>query len=1254
MLFRCLRKPTVFLAGFLALISAAAAQDAQTQPESLIYSGNYPTGPFTFVNNVMGWADYFNAGYLGASTVIGNVEAGHIWFGHEVFKREPWATTGFTTFTNTAALNELDFHATMVGHVLAGSGYVAGTFPPQYTYVGLGMAPQAALMSASVATEFSPTSIGSFDTTYESVITPYKAFFTGTGVAKADVINSSWGGYDPAAVSPEPLALDGLSAGNPTVAFVASAGNSDVAPVGSPASNFNNIAVGSLGGSTFLVPSEFSSRGLVDFYNPVTDVLTPGARVAVDIAAPGELMFLAAYLGDSGSLGAANFPYVQTQPPTDQYFVNMDGTSFSSPIVAGGVALLKDVAKTHPWLNLAADTNALDTRVVKSVLMAGALETAGWNNAQTAGSNGVVSTTQALDAVTGAGAFNLSRSTDAYFFGTTDVNGTRGGAIAQSGWDFGTVGLGASNDYFFGSPFRSDVELTVSLNWFAGRSFDAATNIGSDLSFADLNLEVWTVKNGVMTAPVARSLTTYNNAEFLRVDLLGGQEYGLRVTLPGMVYDMTGAVASESYGLSWITSTFNTLYWDPNGATAGAPASATGTWSGTNAFWNTSESGTGGSLFTTTTGLDQLVFSAGTNAVGAGTITVDGPQLARGIILQEGTLTFVGTNGAGIHLNSGGLTMASAVDGDATIAASVPVMISGSQSWSNASTHSLNVAGAISGTGDLSLKAASTGAINISGNIDHSGLLANNGTGSGTNTISGVIGTNVTGLIQDSATSALVLNGSQSHQYTGDTIVRTGLLVVDFANAAVPSNLINADSRLVLGGGGGSEGGTLRVVQKNGLATTQTFDGTLVSTGASVVEGVNVGGSVSATLTINLGTITRTNGGTLAMSLPQFGSITTANGNVNGILGTWATVGTGSAARYASVSNGIVIALAGTAVSDASGITDTTGSANYDLGAGGAMAEGAAFNTMRYTGGASVLSNNFSANGLLNAGGGELGIAGNVTVGDSRSLVVNAASGAVNFTGAVTDNAGGSSSFTKAGSGIVVLGATSTYTGNTYVDQGNLRVDGSIASSAGTFVGSGAVLSGSGTVGNLTIESGGTGSPGNSPGMQTIAGNLTWTGGANYNWQIHDALGTAGKPVGWDLYNVSGVLDLTALTLGSKFNINLWSLSGIGPDVNGDALNFDYSQNYTWTIVATALGITGFNADYFDINANATNGTAGFSNDLFGGVFGVRISGNDLQLTFTTAVPEPGTWAAAAMLVVSLVAVRYRRGSSVSRRRSPR
>ena len=534
--------------------------------ESLIYSGHYDSATqtfdsLTFVNPVLGWDDFFYNGFLGASTVIGNVEGGYIWFGHEVFNRPPDQPGVFMTFTNTAsgAINQFDYHATLVGNVLAGSGYVAGSNPASFTYVGLGMAPFAKVWSGAIATAFSSSDLGAFETTTASILTPYKAFFNGITVSgtlrKADVINSSWGGYDPAGSSGEVIALDGLARQNRTVAFVVAAGNSGTAAVAAPASGFNNISVGSVGGASFLQPSAFSAHGPSDFYNPETLITITGARAGVDIAAPGEEFALAEYLGPTGSLGATTDPQlraiIEDPSPTNQYFLNLDGTSFSAPFVAGAISLLKDVANTHPVLNLNAYPDAQDTRVIKSVLMAGAKKTVGWDNGQSVNQAGTIVTTQALDYATGAGLLDLTGATETYFGGTTDVAGSGGGAIQEDGWDFGTVALNASTDYVFTAEFAGDIELTISLNWFSNRSFDNATDIGSDLSFADLNLELWQVTNGVFVTMVAQSATVYNNTEFLRLELADAGDYGLRVTFIGLVYDLTPGVTSESYGLAW-------------------------------------------------------------------------------------------------------------------------------------------------------------------------------------------------------------------------------------------------------------------------------------------------------------------------------------------------------------------------------------------------------------------------------------------------------------------------------------------------------------------------------------------------------------------------------------------------------------------------------------------------------------------------------------------------------------------------------
>jgi autotransporter-associated beta strand protein len=169
----------------------------------------------------------------------------------------------------------------------------------------------------------------------------------------------------------------------------------------------------------------------------------------------------------------------------------------------------------------------------------------------------------------------------------------------------------------------------------------------------------------------------------------------------------------------------------------------------------------------------------------------------------------------------------------------------------------------------------------------------------------------------------------------------------------------------------------------------------------------------------------------------------------------------------------------------------------------------------------------------------------------------------------------------------------------------------------GLVLGTGRTLGGAGTVaGDLTVDAGATISPGSNLGTLSVTQGVTWASGGNYNWQILDAAGTAGTAPGWDLLSVGGILDISA-TSAEPFAVNLWSLSGADPDVNGDALNFDATQGYTWTIASATGGITGFAEDAFTINTAAANGAAGFSNDLGGGTFSLAVSGTDLNLVFT-------------------------------------
>ncbi len=212
----------------------------------------------------------------------------------------------------------------------------------------------------------------------------------------------------------------------------------------------------------------------------------------------------------------------------------------------------------------------------------------------------------------------------------------------------------------------------------------------------------------------------------------------------------------------------------------------------------------------------------------------------------------------------------------------------------------------------------------------------------------------------------------------------------------------------------------------------------------------------------------------------------------------------------------------------------------------------------------------------------------------------------------------------KTGNGILTLGAANTYSGDTTISAGTLKLSasGTINSSANIVVGSSAILDatavgisigssqtlkGNGTVnGTVTLAAGGTISAGASPGTLTT-GNEIWNGGGTNIWEINNTAGSEGADPGWDLLNIAGSLNNLA-TPSSKFTIKITSLTT--GNVAGNAANFDNTQDYVWRIATASGGIIGFDAAAFTLD------TSSFSNPVGTGAFLVEKSGNDILLRF--------------------------------------
>lgn len=369
------------------------------------------------------------------------------------------------------------------------------------------------------------------------------------------------------------------------------------------------------------------------------------------------------------------------------------------------------------------------------------------------------------------------------------------------------------------------------------------------------------------------------------------------------------------------------------------------------------------------------------------------------------------------------------------------------------------------------------------------------------------------------------------------------------------------------------------------LADSLTFAGSTQTTSTNTISGLTVG---SITFASGAGAFTNS-GSSVALN----GDITNSSSNLQTISHAIAL----SNGTHSIDASGGDVAISGPVTGVGGNITKA-GAATLSL-----TNAGNSFSTLTVNAGTVSIGGNTEITGLAGSGG-----ALNLSAG---TLTLNQA---VDTTSALPFS--GSGSFTKTGvSALTLTGNSGGYAGTTTVSAGTLFANGSLGGTVS--VASSATLAGSGTVGAVAITSGATLSPGTSPGTLTV-GDMTWAGGGNYNWQLFDATGSAGT--GYDTISGTGSLTINA-TSGAPFQINLWTLSGTGPDVNGEAINFSPTANSTWTL-GSFSSISGFDATQFTIVTTAANGTGGFAN-TYGGTFSVASNGNNLDLVYTA--PLVGT-----------------------------
>jgi|GEM_PF-832347 len=369
--------------------------------------------------------------------------------------------------------------------------------------------------------------------------------------------------------------------------------------------------------------------------------------------------------------------------------------------------------------------------------------------------------------------------------------------------------------------------------------------------------------------------------------------------------------------------------------------------------------------------------------------------------------------------------------------------------------------------------------------LTYNGIMANNGAG--------------VGGLQKFGFGGLTLG--KTNLYTGPTAVENGTLTLNFTQAGTPTNnLIQPVSSLQLGGANSGAGGTnyaqLTINPAQKTNTFQTFASTLVTFGGSVIQVLS---NSTSTNILNLGALTHQPGGTLVLVTPPLagikGNITTTSGNVNGILGGFATLSSGVnefgivyGTNFASVdANGNIIPF--TAYTNAASpggflhanynnptnnllIDNTAGDVVVDSDLSGTTTDVNTINVTKSTGftiqpgvnntlrlgrvGAIFKSDNTGgitwAIGQSTGGGNGVQGVGTLTAGGAPNtpgeLIFNInssseTSGSLNVEVTITDNGTGPVTVVKNGASSMKLRGHNTFSGGSYVLQGRYQEAGS-------------------------------------------------------------------------------------------------------------------------------------------------------------------------------------------------------------------
>ena len=350
---------------------------------------------------------------------------------------------------------------------------------------------------------------------------------------------------------------------------------------------------------------------------------------------------------------------------------------------------------------------------------------------------------------------------------------------------------------------------------------------------------------------------------------------------------------------------------------------------------------------------------------------------------------------------------------------------------------------------------AAGGAISDGGsNSQIPSQIANNAGGTTALYLSNVSGvTNFQGII--SGPGKLVWTGASSgntatfqaaNTYTGATVVNVGTLLLDFTGTNTGVSRLSSSTAVTLNGGTLSQLGTAL----GGQSTSQAINGLTISGNASVVN--TSAGTNSSTLA--LGGVTRSGLGTLGITLPANGNITSTTANTNGIIGGWATVGGVNWASSAGdgVNPGNITAYSSYLTTTAAGNTagNYLAASNVDVTSTPTLSGPVTVNSLRF-GSAAANTLNLTGTNIISSGGLLVtsGVGANTSAINGGTLagsaggdlcVIQHNTAAALTIGSQIVNNSSATALVKSGAGILSLNNSNTYTGGTYLGAGTLNV----------------------------------------------------------------------------------------------------------------------------------------------------------------------------------------------------------------------